>query len=361
MLDAKSLAKILQSSLKEASGEGLLMELLEAASYSACGKVILFGEHFVVHGAPALAVPFKAVQTTIRIKKSVRDEAPRLIAEQLTNQVFHTQLAEKLLEHALLRLGQAALEMSPSLVSSTNEPGNSLANPDWPSANFSARGWSIIVDSTLPLGSGLGSSAAFAVALFGALFSAAGIPLTPDKLNEHAFSLEKIVHGTPSGIDNTVIVYRRPVWFIKGEPVRLLDARSAWRLVLFSGGEPRKTAEAIAKVKAFKDSKTARFESLCQSAQAIAERGLSTMQAGLQEELGVLIDKNHRLLQELDLSTPAMERLISAARAAGAWGAKLTGAGCGGFALALVADNTEEKVVQALEGAGAKSIFRTTI
>lgn len=296
---------------------------------SACGKLILCGEHFVVHGAPALALPLTAVSTEVTVHEAPGAEGP----------VLESDAPEALLDLAR-RMVQAALH------------GLRIA-PRTP--------WRIEVRSSVPLAAGLGSSAAFSVALVDALARADGRSLDVEALNAQAHALEGLVHGSPSGIDDTVIAHRRPLWFVKGAGFELLDGPGTLGLVLASSGAPRSTREAVAAVGALRRAEPARFASLCERARELTTRARAAFQAGDATALGALMNENHELLRAIGVSTGALDRLTEAAREAGARGAKLTGGGRGGFVVALLPVGSEGDVCAALEHAGATQLLRVMV
>jgi len=295
----------------------------ELGRHRACGKLILMGEHFVVHGAPALALPVTQLHTEAVALHDETLDAPRLISDV---PVALRATAEQMLQRALQLLPlDLPLRME--------------------------------VRSTLPLGCGLGSSASFAAAMVGALAQAVGRRLTLEQHNELAHALEHVVHGTPSGIDNTTITHRRPVWFVRGEPVQLLDGPGTLQLVLASTGQPGSTREAVAGVAALRQAEPARFEALNQRACELVWQGRQAFLEGDGPTLGRLMDENHTLLQQVGVSTRRLDDLARAARAAGALGAKLTGGGRGGFVVALVQDDGSS-VERATREAGATQTLR---
>jgi mevalonate kinase len=300
---------------------------VERSRYTACGKCILLGEHFVVHGAPAIALPLRTVCTEVRVEEEAR-AAGRI---QLDCDIPQTasDLSHRLLERGRERLGIEA-----------------------------DRSWRVAVRSGIPIGYGLGSSAAFSVALVGALARAAGIELSPDGHNALAHELEKLVHGSPSGIDDTVVTHQRPIWFVRGERIRFLDATDAPRLVLASCRSPGSTKEAVSSVRALKEANQELFARMCDHAGQLVRDGLVAMLARDRQRLGRLLDENHELLRQLRVSTVELDCLVDAARKAGAHGAKLTGAGRGGFMLALVDESTEDSVAGALQRAGAALVLK---
>jgi mevalonate kinase len=303
------------------------------SSHRACGKLILLGEHFVVHGAPALALPVASAGTVVSVhEQTAEDETARLRLPAAPSwSAEATALAEQLCDAAFARLGLAE------------------------------RSWRVVVEESVPVGSGLGSSAAYAVALIGALSKAAGQALSVDELRAHAHALERITHGDPSGIDDTVVATEKPIWFARGHDPVPLAPPAGLRLVLASTGEPRSTREAVARVRELRRRDLEGFARLCDEAARVVTEGRAALEGGEWSRLGVALDRNHALLQELGVSTPSLDALVGAARRAGALGAKLTGAGGGGFSVALVDAASRDEVAAALRGAGAQTILHEEI
>jgi len=291
------------------------------ATGRACGKLILLGEHFVVHGTEALAVPLGAVGTTVEVHAGSGGWAEA------------DALGARLVAAALERLGLAG-----------------------------RAGWRLSVRSTIPIGHGLGSSAALAVALVRALSAAAGRTLDAAEVNAHAHALEEIVHGTPSGVDDTVVTLERPVRFRKGEGLRSLRAGARLRLVLGSCGHGGSTRDAVAGVGVLARTEPERFARLRGEAEAVIGAGLAAFEAGDAARLGPLFDANHELLRAVGVSIASLDRLAAAARAGGALGAKMTGGGLGGFVLALAADDAAAaRVADALRAAGAAEVLHAEV
>lgn len=304
---------------------------LPAASFRACGKLILFGEHFVVHGGPALALPVTSVSTQVTIRALPGREPYRFKTDAL---VSEAEQARGLVDLALERLG---IDPCPG----PNEH------------------WEIVANSSVPIGYGLGSSASFSVALLGALARAVSRPIAPEELKQHAHALEQLVHGTPSGIDDTVVSFGRPIWFCRDRPVQFLDppVNVNQFMLLASSGGPGSTKRAVSRVQALRQAKPERFEELCEQARELARQGRQAFLARDLQHLGRLMDRNHELLQIIGVSTPGLDRLVETARRAGALGAKLTGAGQGGFIVTLVDESTEVEVRQALRRAGVPQVL----
>ncbi len=306
---------------------------------TAPGKVILFGEHSVVYGRPALAAPVNGVQARAQIEDLPKHPAGniRLEAPQLRmGGWLHALEGEERLVQAI----QRALELLDAR----------------PSVALLVR-----LDSSLPVASGLGSSAAVSVAMLRGLAAHLGLELTTERLSELALELEKLFHGTPSGIDTSVIAYGRPVYFVRGQAPLPLQPAAALHLVIADSGRPSDTATVVAEVRQAWEAEPKRYEALFDAIGKVASQARSRIESGEGPPLGELMDENHRLLVELGVSSETLEGLVAAARAAGAQGAKLSGAGRGGHILALVKPETADAVDAALRQAGATNVMRSVV
>lgn len=217
------------------------------------------------------------------------------------------------------------------------------------------RGWRCTVSSDIPPGCGLGSGAAVTVAVLRAAFGFFSVPADPPLLSELTYEIEKLHHGTPSGIDNTIIAMEKPLVFRKGGGVEFLSApdRPLFFVVGYTGIR-HSTAEVVRDVATAHDASPVRYDALFREIGEVAERGAAAFEAGDAEELGALMSKNHELLRALDVSCGELDNLVKAAEDAGAAGAKLSGAGRGGCMAALASSaESAEKVGAALEKAGA--------
>lgn len=292
----------------------------------ACGKAILFGEHFVVHGGRALAVPLPHLRTSVRVARGVgAADDVRVVAE-----LDDVEPVARTVRRAAELLG--------------------LPGP-----------WAVESRSEVPLGCGLGSSASFAVALVRGLCALAGRPASADEVSGFAWELEKIAHGTPSGVDNTVIAHERGICFVRGATPVPLRCGAPLHLVVADSGRRHPTAEAVGRVHAIAARDPEGFAATLAAAEVLVSRALFAFEAGDAPAVGRAMDENHALLASVDVSSPLLDRLVAAARAAGALGAKLTGAGVGGSVIALCAPPDAEAVRAALLEAGARAAFATTV
>lgn len=313
---------------------------------SAPGKVILFGEHAVVYGRPALAVPVTQVRAEATVEPGLEGAGPVIYAEDLREEVI---VADAPADHPLA----AAVRMALAQLG--------LAEP--PS-------WKVTVHSTIPVASGLGSGAAVSAAIVCALADAAGRALAPPEVSALVFEVEKLHHGTPSGVDNTVIAYGHPVYFARRGgrppepahtvffPVRI---GRPFQLAIANSGIASPTRVAVEDVRRACQREPARFEGLFDGIARVVEAARIAISEGEPERLGPLMDENHALLSEMGVSCPELDGLARAARRAGAAGAKLSGAGRGGNLIALVTEQTAGPVTAALRAAGAVDVIITTV
>ena len=311
---------------------------------SAPGKVILFGEHAVVYNRPALAVPVRQVHADVEVSDSPRAgifiNAPGID--------LHAELNSLPADHPI---ASVILEVFSTL---------GLPSPTGRRVGDEG-GLEISITSSIPVASGLGSGAAVSVALIRSLSSFLFRSLTDDEVNMLAFEIEKLYHGTPSGIDNTVITYNKPVYFIKGQPIETFKVGKPFTIVIGDTGVSALTKESVGDVRRLWLRDTANFENCFNEIAQIVLIARRSIEHGRPELLGELMDHNHALLQGLTVSSPELDKLVVEARNAGALGAKLSGGGRGGNMIALVEQDRAESVANALISAGAKRTIITEI
>jgi mevalonate kinase len=309
---------------------------------SAPGKVILFGEHAVVYSRPALAVPVTQVHVDVEVLDSPR-EGIWIDAPGIDLHAEHNSLPA---DHPV---GSVILKVFSTLGISS------------PFGREQGEGLAISIASTIPVAAGLGSGAAVSVALIRALALHLSNPLTDEQVNELAFEIEKLHHGTPSGIDNTVITYAKPVYFIKDKPLETFKVGKPFTIVIGDTGICAPTKESVGDVRRLRMRDQYTTENIFNEIAQIALIGRRSIESGKPEQLGELMDQNHEYLQALTVSSPELDKLVEAARTAGALGAKLSGSGRGGNMIALVDQPNAESVAGALISAGAKRTIITEI
>ncbi|MCA9969503.1 MAG: mevalonate kinase [Anaerolineales bacterium] len=309
-------------------------------SASAPGKIILFGEHAVVYGRPAIAAPLAQVRASATVTPGA--DGVQIVAPDLAStQWLHTAAADDALAAALRQLQTAlALAALPPMV--------------------------VTVRSQVPIASGLGSGAAITAAIIRAVaaYLRPAFPITPAWVSALTYEVEKLHHGTPSGIDNTVVAYEQPVYFVRQQPANRIEPFAVacpLRLLVADTGRRSQTRDVVLDVRRQWQAHPARFEALFDGCGRLAAAARAAIEQGDVRRIGALMDENHVLLVEMSVSSPELDHLVAAARAAGALGAKLSGAGRGGNMIALVADGGETAVSHALTAAGATRVLTTTL
>jgi mevalonate kinase len=219
----------------------------------------------------------------------------------------------------------------------------------------------ITIHSTIPIASGLGSGAAVSTAIVRALAQWFGAQLDNAEINALVYEVEKLYHGTPSGIDNTVIAYQQPVYFIRGQALQTFTVARSFKVVIGNTGVASLTKIAVGDVRKGWEIDRARYEAWFDRIGAIVQQARSAIESGEVDLLGPLMDLNQVLLRDLGVSSVELERLIFVAKQAGASGAKLVGGGRGGNMIALVDDRTVEAVTAALHDAEAANVIVTEI
>lgn len=308
---------------------------------TAPGKIILFGEHAVVYGRPAIAIPLSQLRATAVVAPATQPGI-RLIAPDLGQDMMLSDAPPDDPIATVTQLVQTAVHL-PTLPNMT-----------------------ITVSSQIPIASGLGSGAAITAAVVRALaeFLGMGHLVTPEWVSALTYEVEKIHHGTPSGIDNTVVAYEMPVYFVRQQPQNHIEPFTVARplhLLVADTGVRSSTKIAVGDVRRQWQENPEKFEALFDGCGRIAAAARAAIETGDVAALGPLMPENHALLQEMTVSSPELDRLVTAAIAAGALGAKLSGAGRGGNMIALVTPETATAVRQSLLTAGAKSVLSTTL
>jgi mevalonate kinase len=172
-----------------------------------------------------------------------------------------------------------------------------------------------------------------------------------------AMAGERLVHGTPSGIDPAVIAVAAPIRFQVGAPWRVVALPPAVDILVADSGRPCDTGPMVAAVRARRDADPAGTEATLGALGALVDAGLEAIAAAEWPRLGDAMNDAHAALRSLGVSTPELDHLVAASRAAGALGAKLTGGGGGGAIVALATPDRAQAVAAALEAAGARRVY----
>ncbi len=311
---------------------------MPAIASKAPAKLILLGEHAVVYGHPAIAVPIQSLwlkatcQANIRQPRGFTVSVPQLALEGNLSDIPETHPLQTAVALTLRRLGIREI----------------------PSVHLH-------IQANFPFSAGLGSSASMAVSVVRALSDFLGHPLEVETVNALAYQVEVSAHGTPSGIDNTVISYNHPIWFVKGQFPTQLGAGADFHFVIADTGIKKSTASTVGDLAERRAASPEEINLHYDAIAKIATRGLVAFEFGELEEFGELMTENQTHLSELGLSCPELDTLIEASLHAGALGAKLTGGGRGGFMVALAPTADTLVISEALMDAGAKQVIDVPI
>jgi len=293
-------------------------------------KVILLGEHAVVYGQPAIALPLTDLAMTVKIESreagqvvlSKAYQGPLVAMAEVYEGI--RQLINRLLKH--FRADEMPFTMT--------------------------------ITSNIPQERGMGSSAATAIAIVRAFFNFFDEPLPKQDLQRWASIEESITHGSPSGLDTATAAHDEAVWFIKGQQPEKIDMSLDGTLILADTGIQGQTGLAISVVR---ENLTNDPETGQHHIDQIGEIAKSTRTAIAENNLvkiGNYMNEAQSHLSALGISHPKLDELINAARHAGALGAKLTGGGVGGTMIALTTNGEQTtRVIKALEDAGAQEVW----
>ena len=211
--------------------------------------------------------------------------------------------------------------------------------------------------------SGVGASAASCAAIARALSDEFDLNYADDEINRVAYEGERGYHGSPSGIDNTAATFGGLIWFQKGETnvMERMNLREPVNIVMGNTGVVANTKAAVAGVQERKESFPEKYDKIFRSAEELAHRGRDAIKAFDLPKIGKLMDENHGLLQDIEVSNDDLDLLVDLAREQGATGAKMTGGGLGGYMVALTPEKeVQESVASAIEKKGFK-VLRTQI
>ncbi|MFM2308814.1 MAG: hypothetical protein RLY87_935 [Chloroflexota bacterium] len=310
----------------------------------ASAKLILAGEHAVVYHRPALAVPLPDVRARVNITSGHIGTGCHLHMPDVQRSATYGVDQDPLLELMGDILHAWQLD-TPDLI--------------------------ITVESDIPIASGMGSGAAVATALVRACAHWFQHPLTNDALAALVFRSEQRLHGTPSGIDNTVIAYDQPIRFCRrtssldGTPrppsITPLTIGAPIDIIIADTGVRSPTHLAVAGVRTRREADQSHYDALFDAIAATTAVTQAALAQGDAALLGMAARQNQTLLQAIGVSTPFIDILVEAANHAGAYGTKISGAGVGGIIFAVVDPSQRDAVMSALRNAGARTVTPTVI
>ncbi len=300
---------------------------LDPANNIGYGKIILLGEHSVVYGYRAIAAP---LNIAIRAEVTGTTEKNELVisgwdADPAAHNPAGAELASRVALLIAERLGVADTPVRVEVI------------PD------------------LPRASGLGASAALAVAVIRAMVHRFALTITEEQISQLAFECEELVHGTPSGIDNTVATFGRTILFQKGERGNTITELSIAKpipIVIGMTGVRSLTADTVGRVHAGWVKNPRHYDAIFTEIDDLVMSGVAALKRGDLPALGEVMNLNHGLLNALQVSSPELEDIVDLARRSGALGAKLTGGGGGGAMIAIAEHDRIHSVANTLDVAG---------
>lgn len=290
------------------------------------GKVILFCEHFVVYQVPSIVSAIeKATTATVEPLKGLgwilddrRPETPSYKAEKLAQQ---RDSIERVLKAAGVDLQKNPIK--------------------------------ITLGGDLVASSGVGASAASCVAIARAISDQFNLSLSDTRINEIAYEGERAYHGTPSGVDNTAATYGGLLWFVRGKPIEKISIKRPVEIVMANTGIVANTEKAVAGVRERKQKNPEKYAKIFKEAEELAYMARKALSDHDLRVVGELMDKNHKQLQSIGVSSKELDSLVDLAYKNGAFGAKMTGGGLGGNIVALTPGRgLQDQVARAIKEEG---------
>jgi len=303
------------------------------------GKVILFNEHFVLYGIPSIVSAisdYTNAEVTLLKRKNdkdfiIIDDRPETPGYKLKKQDQQNKSIELMINLAKIKLGAQTLQI-----------------------RFSGK---------LLAASGVGASAASCVAFARALNNEFELGMENTAINNLAYEGEKAYHGTPSGVDNTAATYGGLIQFTKGEIPKFehIKIPKAVEIVMGNTGLVTNTKVAVDGIKERREKNPEKYDLIFEHAKALIPKARSAFESGDYKTIGKLMLENHKLLQEVEVTCKELDHLVNVAQDNGAWGAKMTGSGFGGYMIALTpGTELQATIAEAIEREGFK-VLKTTI
>jgi mevalonate kinase len=312
------------------------------ASAKAPGKIILAGEQFVVLGAPAVAM---AIDLYSKAEAKPNDSNNIVIGVDIPlKSISKTNVGRRIgnSQGFLLPLRLAA-EVTLDHIGETR------------------KGVDVNVACEIPIAAGLGSSASTTVAIISAVARSQGVELTRKEIFKLAFIPEKFLHGKPSGVDQATCIYGGTIEFTRPSSIKPVLFETDPVLLLCDSGIHHETKTLVGSVVKKSQTQKGSFRAYLTQVRDISRGVSKALKTGDSVDLGLLMSLNHELLRKIGVSHPKLDRLVMAAKKAGALGAKLTGAGGGGCIVCVCpSQGSRERIARTLrrEGGTPFSISR---
>jgi mevalonate kinase len=310
------------------------------AKASAPAKVILFGEHFVVYGEPAIVL---AINKRVHVQAELREDNQIYINSHTLKTSGFFRADQFMAEKGEKPEAERKLQPLKVVVQRLLEKSNEKA------------GVNVEIKSFIPVAVGLGSSAAVAASVAAAVSQLLNITLSKKEIFQLAYEAERLVHGTPSGIDPAISTYGGVLWFQKDEGFKPLEIEADIPLVIGNTGVQRSTGNLVGLVRERWSRYPTIMRPIVKAGGEVVKQAVDALARGNLTVLGELMNINQALLSAIGVSSEPLEKLIQAAKKAGAYGAKLTGGGGGGCIIAIASRNKLERVADAIKKAGGQA------
>jgi mevalonate kinase len=315
---------------------------------SAPGKVYLFGEHAVVYGEPAVPC---AIAQRARVTVEEREEGLLVNLNDLTLDGFTV-------EYDGAASGRPDVDVAEPLIEAGVGYVNEAIDQAKAAAGVEDVGFEITVESDLPLGAGLGSSAAVVVAVIEAATQELGVSLDARDVADRAYQVEHTVQDGEASRADTFCSAMGGAVRVEGDDCRTIDGVDSIPFVVGYDGGAGDTGALVAGVRALQEEHEFAAETIA-SIGDVVRAGEAALHDGDLAALGKLMNVNHGLLSALGVSSRSLDSMVWAAREAGAFGAKLTGAGGSGCIVAL--DPTEDSRTALDYTPGCEDAFRAEL